>query len=63
MTTYATAHEIGQKLGVKASTVKRWARDGLIPSLRLTGRVLRFDPKAVERALHLRARRQTRGCP
>lgn len=55
MTAFVTAEEIGMSIGVKAATVKRWARDGLIPSLRLTGRVLRFDPAAVERTLRERA--------
>lgn len=55
MTVYATAEQIGGKVGVTASTIKRWAREGLIPSLRPTGRVLRFDPDKVEQALRDRS--------
>ncbi len=55
MTSYVNAESIGQKVGVKASTIKKWARGGLIPCLKLTGRVLRFDPEAVEQALAKRA--------
>lgn len=51
MTALVTAEDIGDRVRVKATTVKRWAREGRIPSLRLTGRVLRFDPVAVEEAL------------
>ncbi len=55
MVSYVNAENIGQKVGVKASTIKKWARGGIIPCLRLTGRVLRFDPEAVEQALAQRA--------
>lgn len=55
MTTYMTADDIGKRLAVKGTTIRKWARQGLIPSVRLTGRVLRFDPDAVDEALRERA--------
>lgn len=43
---------------VSESTVRRLAREGRIPSLRLTTRILRFNLKAVRQALdgHTRPR-------
>lgn len=38
--------EIGEKLGFHHKTIERWARLGLIPSIRLGGS-LRFDEAAV----------------
>ncbi len=55
MTTYVDAGAIAKLIGVKQTTVRRWAREGRIPYLRPTGRVLRFDPDAVEQALAERA--------
>jgi excisionase family DNA binding protein len=59
MTAYVDAGVIAKLMGVKQTTVRRWAREGRIPFLRPTGRVLRFDPDAVERALRERAVRST----
>ena len=42
-----TAEQIAKRLSVQPSTVKRWSRAGLIPSIRVTGKVIRFDPAAV----------------
>ncbi len=61
MINYVTASDIGRQFNLKATTIKRWARRGLIPSIRLTGRVLRFDPAAVEQALRERGARQQVG--
>ena len=38
-----TAAEIAVMLKLKPSTVRVWAREGLIPSLRLTPKTLRFQ--------------------
>ena len=46
-----TAEELGQRLRVQPSTIKRWSQEGMIPALRLTGKVIRFDFAEVVQAL------------
>lgn len=46
-----TADELGDQLRVRPSTVRRWASDGLIPCLRISGRVVRFELQEVLVAL------------
>lgn len=46
-----TARQLAAFLQVSESTVRRLARDGRIPSVRLTPRLVRFNLKAVCRAL------------
>lgn len=48
---FATARQLAEVLQVSESTVRRLARDGRIPCVRLTPRLLRFNLKAVFRAL------------
>jgi len=36
------AHEVGSRLGVSAVTVRIWARQGRIPSIRISAKVVRF---------------------
>ena len=48
---FLTARQLAALLQVSESTVRRLARDGRIPSVRLTSRLLRFNPRAVFRAL------------
>ena len=60
---FLTARQLAQVLQVSESTVRRLAREGRIPCVRLTPRLLRFNPKAVYRALdgpdaHARSRRR-----
>jgi len=50
-----TAEELGQRLRVQPSTIKRWSQEGMIPALRLTGKVIRFDFAEVVQALRSRA--------
>lgn len=50
-----TADELAKRLKVRPSTVRRWSQDGLIPCIRVTGKVVRFDEVDVERALRQRA--------
>jgi excisionase family DNA binding protein len=57
---YVNAYELADFLRVRAATVRRWAQDGTIPSLRLAGRLLRFDLEEVERTLRDRALRTKR---
>ena len=51
MIDFLTADEIAKRLKVKPETVKVWAREGRIPTLRLSHKVLRFDLVAVVEAL------------
>lgn len=46
-----TADELAERLRVRPSTVRRWYRDGRIPAVRLTPKVIRFDYVSVVEAL------------
>ena len=48
---FLTARQLASVLQVSESTVHRLAREGRIPSVRLTPRLVRFNLKAVCRAL------------
>ena len=48
---FLTARQLAEVLQVSESTVRRLARDGRIPCVRLTPRLLRFNPRAVFRVL------------
>ena len=48
---FLTARQLAEVLQVSESTVRRLARDGRIPCVRLTPRIVRFNLKAVCRAL------------
>lgn len=48
---FLTARQLAGVLQVSESTVRRLAREGRIPCVRLTTRLLRFNLKAVCRAL------------
>jgi len=48
---FLTARQLAEVLQVSESTVRRLARDGRTPCVRLTPRLLRFNLKAVCRAL------------
>jgi len=53
---FLTARQLAGVLQVSESTVHRLAREGRIPSVRLTPRLVRFNLKAVCRALEGSAR-------
>ncbi len=46
-----TKEELAVILGLSPITVSRWGRSGKIPCLKLSGRVVRYDLKAVEAAI------------
>lgn len=48
---FLTARQLAEVLQVSETTVRRLARDGRIPCVRLTPRLLRFNLKSVCRAL------------
>jgi hypothetical protein len=45
------AEELARRLDVKPATIRAWSRKGLIPSVRVTPKVIRFDVAAVLDAL------------
>ncbi len=55
---FLTARQLASIMQVSESTVRRLAREGRIPSVRLTTRILRFNLKAVRHALDGHATRQ-----
>lgn len=54
-TTLITAEEIARHFGVTVPTVNRWVRRGLIPCVRVTRKVVRFDIATVREALAAQA--------
>ena len=46
-----TTEDLAKRLTLRPSTIRRWARAGIIPYLRFSGKVVRFDVEAVESAL------------
>lgn len=48
---FLTARQLAKILQVSESTVRRLAREGRIPSIRLTSRLLRFHLQSVRNAL------------
>ena len=51
-----TAAELAEHLRVKPSTVKRWSRLGLIPTVRLSPKLPRFNLAEAVKALQLRGK-------
>ena len=49
-----TAEELAARLQVKPDTVRGWARNGMIPAMRITPKVVRYDLDAVIRSLESR---------
>lgn len=52
--TFVTCREVANRLRVQPATVRRWSREGLIPTVRIRAKVLRFDFSEVMRALRRR---------
>ena len=46
-----TADELAQRLHLKPSTIRTWSRQGKIPVVRISPKVIRFDSQAVMAAL------------
>ena len=42
-----TAEELAEQLSLKPKTIHDWARQGKIPSLRISPKVIRFEMEAV----------------
>ena len=62
MGTLITAEQLGERLSLQPGTIKRWTQEGIIPCLRLSGKVVRFDPIEVEAALKERALQSRDDC-
>ena len=44
-----TAQAVSDWLGVTPKCVRKWARDGVIPAIRLNDHTVRFDRSAIRR--------------
>lgn len=53
--TWVTAEQMGELVSVSAQTIKRWAREGVIPCIKINDRNVRFDPAKVREALEQRS--------
>ena len=51
MSELLTADELADRLKVRPDTVRSWSRQGRIPAIRITHKVVRFDFDAVVKAL------------
>lgn len=51
MSEILTAKELADQLKVKPETVRRWARAGVFPFIKLSAKAIRFDNNAVRQAL------------
>ena len=58
MDEFITAEELASKLRIRPATVRRWARERLIPSIRITGKVTRYDYAEVCATLRSRSARE-----
>ena len=49
MSNFETAEELAERLRLRPDTIRLWTRQGIIPAIRVTGKVIRYDPAEVER--------------
>jgi len=57
-----TSETLARRLNLRPSTIRRWARAGIIPCLKLSGKVVGFDVEVVESALRkIAAKGRTNG--
>ncbi len=55
-----TAAELAERLKVKPDTVRLWTREGIIPAIHITGKIIRYEPEAVDNALRRRSDRRAK---
>lgn len=53
-----TADELAARLRLRPDTIRSWARRSLIPAIRLSPKVIRFDQAAVVKTLTARRARR-----
>jgi excisionase family DNA binding protein len=51
MSEYLTAIDLGRRLQLSPETIRQMARDGRIPAIRISPKIIRFDASAVNAAL------------
>ena len=56
-----TAEELSNLLRVRPATIRIWTRKGIIPAIRVTRKVIRYDRREVEQALRRRAATREEG--
>jgi predicted site-specific integrase-resolvase len=56
-----TAEQLAEELSLRPGTVKRWTQEGIIPCLRLSGKVVRYDPDEVAQSLKKKALETRKG--
>jgi len=59
-TKLVTANELADLLRLRPDTIRLWARESIIPAIRITGKVVRYDPAEVEQALRQRSNERAR---
>ena len=52
-----TAKELAVLLGLRVDTVRRWGRQGILPRIKLSRNVIRFDTEEVHKAISERNRK------
>jgi len=58
-TTLVTTAEQAKALRICTETLRRWTRDGKVPCVRLSSRVVRYEPNAVLAALEAHANKES----
>lgn len=56
MTELLTTGEMAKRLRVAPSTLRQWAREGVVPAVRVNQKVTRYDPDDVVESLKNRDR-------
>lgn len=57
-----TTYDLARRYGVSVATIRRWVRQGRVPFIRASRRVVRFDLVAVENALTKTIAREGDAC-